>query len=104
MVGEYWFYLVMFMLQVVCIYIYSAWFIKMSLKYMMYSLATDKYKQWEFSLTVASVTFTLGVVLFLYYSKVRVDYTTVPQIWVVVLALYFQIKMIVREWKKRMYS
>lgn len=96
--GWYWFYFTMYMLQIASIICYSVYFIKTALKYMFFKFGQGACCGWKFSLLVCSVAFMLAIIGILYITKVRLDYSSVTQVWVPVALLYIQIKGITSYW------
>lgn len=96
--SNYWLCFAMYILQMVCIVIYSVHFIRTAIKYMMFCFANGTYKQWKFSLTIGSVAVTVGFIGLLYLTKVRYDYTYVVQMWIPVLIMFLQTRAIAIYW------
>ena len=102
--GWYLFFLMNYILQIACIMVYSAAFIKTTVKYMLFCFANNTYRQWKFSLTVGSVALTVGVIGILYFTQVREDNSLVMQMWLPVALMFFQTKAITLRWMENMKS
>lgn len=100
--GTDWLYAVTYYLQVACVLCYGVFFIKKTISYMLFCVITRTYRQWYFTLTVGSGAALVGVILYLYYTRVRVDITCVTQVWVPIALLFLFIRVITDRWHHRM--